>query len=223
MNQNPSSNQSSRPARPADAQPSRPSFLADKIGPLFWTVACFISLVVNVVLIVALVVMGNQLFAMKNSLTEELVGGLYGNFVLMDEAHIRTTIPVSTQVPARFDLPLETDTVVTLTEDTYIQGASVSLVTGGLAINSAPTNITLPAGTRLPVHLSLMVPVDQTIPVDLTVAVDIPLSQTELHQPFVGLQEVVRPYYLLLNHLPNSWEETLCGPAPSEFCQKVVP
>ncbi len=70
MNQNPSSNQSSRPARPAAAQPSRPAVLADKIGPVVWAGGCFISLVVNVVLIVALVVMGNQLFAMKNSLTE---------------------------------------------------------------------------------------------------------------------------------------------------------
>jgi hypothetical protein len=32
----------------------------------------------------------------------------------------------------------------------------------------------------------------------LDVPVDIPLSQTELHEPFVGLREVVEPYYCLV-------------------------
>jgi hypothetical protein len=33
---------------------------------------------------------------------------------------------------------------------------------------------------------------------ELNVDVDIPLNQTDLHEPFVGLQGVVKPYYCLL-------------------------
>lgn len=194
-----------------------------KIGPPFWTIASLLSLAVNLVLIVVVLVLAGQIFKVKAILTDQLIGGLYNNFVLMDQASIRATIPVSTRVPAKFDLPLETDTTVTLTQDTKINAATVSLTTGGLVIYNAPTDIILPAGTDLPVHLSLMVPVDQEIPVDLNVAVDIPLNQTELHQPFVGLQEVLNPYYDLLKALPGSWEEALCGPNPGKFCQGLVP
>jgi hypothetical protein len=41
----------------------------------------------------------------------------------------------------------------------------------------------------------LTVPVKTTVPVTLNVPVDIPLEQTQLHEPFVGLQGVVAPYY----------------------------
>jgi hypothetical protein len=105
----------------------------------------------------------------------------------MDDTRIQAEIPVNAEVTARFDLPLETDAVVVLTEATYINAASVSLFTGGLSINNTPTDIILPAGAQLPVHLNLVVPVDQNIPVDLTVKVDIPLSQMDLHEPFEGL------------------------------------
>jgi hypothetical protein len=173
-----------------------------------------ISLVVNLVLITVLIALVSNIFTLKPLIGDQLIGGLYDNFVLMDQAHIRTTIPVKTEVPARFDLPLETDTTVILTEDTAISGARVSLYGGVVTINSAPTDIILPAGTRLPVHLSLVVPVDQTIPVELMVNVDIPLDQTELHQPFVGLQSVVAPYQQALNQAPASWESVVCTNLP---------
>jgi hypothetical protein len=74
----------------------------------------------------------------------------------------------------------------------------ISLNSGGLSINS-PANITLPAGTNLPVHLDLTVPVSTTIPITLNVPVDIPLNQTELHEPFVGLQNVIGPFNAMLD------------------------
>jgi hypothetical protein len=88
--------------------------------------------------------------------------------------------------------------VVVLREPASINGARVTLNTGGLSINNAPADIILPAGTTLPVHLELVVPVQQTIPITLTVPVDIPLNQTELHEPFTGLQQVIAPFYWLL-------------------------
>jgi hypothetical protein len=80
-----------------------------------------------------------------------------------------------------------------------ITGALVTVNTGGLNINRARADIVLPAGTLLPINIqSLTVPVDQKVPAVLDVPVDIPLNQTDLHEPFVGLQKVVEPYYCLL-------------------------
>lgn len=217
-----------RPTANNELRPYRPSrrrrrFLhLEKIGPAFWTVTGIVSLMVNLALILALISIGSQLFTLKQMVKDQLIGGLYENFILMDQASIRTTIPVEAQVPAQFDLPLETDTVVTLTESVFIDNASVSLDTGGLHITDAVTDISLPAGTRLPVHLSLTVPVDQQIPVKLDVAVDIPLKETDLHTPFVGLQNVVSPYYALLEAAPASWQEALCGDPPGRPCRFFI-
>ncbi len=196
----------------------------EKIGPAFWTVSSLVSMTVNVILIVILFALGQQLFTLKALVQEQLLGGLYENFQLMDQAHIRTTIPVNAEVPAKFDLPLNTETTVTLTQDTTILGATIYEVKAWpLYITEAKTNIILPAGTQLPVALSLTVPVDQKIPVNLMVNVDIPLAETELHPPFVGLQEVVKPYYTLLEDLPDSWRVTICGADPQGDCPAFIP
>jgi hypothetical protein len=151
------------------------------------------------------------LFTLEKIVEDGVVGGLYYNFILMDQATISTTIEVDTTVPVQFDLPLSQETTVRLTRPTTIQGASVTLSTGGLNIVQAPTTIILPAGTELPIKLDLAVPVDTTIPITLTVPVNIPLNQSELHTPFVGLRNVVAPFYELLNSLPDSWEEFFTG------------
>ena len=190
------------------ATPKKRKFL-----PAFWTVASILSMIVNVILIIILLILGRELFTLKALVGDELLGGLYNNFVLMDEAHIKTTILVETEVPVQFTLPVVTDTTVRLTEDTRIDGARVTLSTGGLNIISAPTNIILPAGTNLPIALNITVPVDTTIPIVLEVPVDIPLTETELHEPFVGLQDVVGPYYKMLADLPNAQEIPLCKSA----------
>lgn len=194
-----------------------------KFGAAFWTFASIVSLAVNVILLGVLLGLGRQLFTLKELIQEQVLGGLYENFILMDQAHIQTTIPVTTSVQAKFDLPLNTNTVVVLTEDTTLANARVaSLTTGGLTIENAPATIVLPAGTRLPVALNLSVPVDQQIPVSLNVAVDIPLNKTDLHEPFVGLQEVVRPYYRMMGDLPDSWQELICGTDPSRLCTWLI-
>ena len=148
---------------------------------------------------------------MKKIVEDGVVGGLYYNFILMDQATISATIEVEDMVPVQFDLPLKQETTVRLTQPTSIQGASVTLSTGGLNIVKAPTNIILPAGTELPIKLDMVVPVDTTIPITLSVPINIPLNQTELHIPFVGLQNVVKPFYELLNSLPDSLGEFFTG------------
>jgi hypothetical protein len=177
-----------------------------KFGPPFWTIASAISMTVNVVLLIVVLAllinvkklnMGSAL-----GIGNDLLGGLYTNFEKMDRAHIKTTIPVTTTIPVKFDLLLNQQTNVVLSQDVTINNALVTVNTGGLNITRALTTIVLPQGTNLPIVLNLTVPVDTTVPVTLNVDVDIPLENTELHEPFAGLQEVVRPFYCMIS--PNA-------------------
>lgn len=167
----------------------------------FWSV---LSITLNVVLVIAVIILVINLFTWKK-VAEDIVGGLYYNFILMDEATIMSTVEVDTDMPVRFELPLKRETTVRLTKATEIDGARVTLRTGGLNIVNAPADIILSEGTILPVELDMVVPVNTTIPVQISVPVNIPLSETELHAPFVGLQDVVSPIYWWLDNLPNSW------------------
>jgi hypothetical protein len=184
---------------------------SDQTRPLLWNIGSWLSIAINLVLFIIVIILANQLFAIKEVVTKDVVGGLYYNFLLMDQAEISTTVQVEDLIPVQFDLPLNQNTIVVLTEATQIEGARVSLSTGGLNIVNAPADIVLPEGTELPVKLDLVVPVDTSIPVVLNVPVDIPLNETELHEPFVGLQEVVGPYYLMLAELPDSWTDVRCS------------
>lgn len=184
-----------------------PNIQRERVAPAFWTIASIFSMIVNVILVIVLLVVARQLFVLKRMVGDGLLGGLYQNFILMDQANIKTNVVVETEIPVRFSLPVKTNTSVTLTEDTRINGALVTLNTGGLNITNAPANIILPAGSLLPIALDITVPVDTTVPVTLNVPVDIPLAQTELHNPFVGLQQVVSPYYWLLQPEIKSAED----------------
>jgi hypothetical protein len=163
----------------------------------YWDVAAAFSLIVNAILVGALLVMAGQIRNLK-TMMNGLLGGLYSNFVEMDKASITTTIYVETQIPISFNLPIQQNTNVTLTSSVPIAGAWVIINSGGLSIN-APANVTLPAGTDLPIALNMNVPVQATVPISLQVPVNIPLNQTDLHAPFTGLQQTIRPLYCTFN------------------------
>ncbi len=176
-------------------------------GPPFWTIASIFSLTINLAMAVVLFLAWTNLPSLnvngvKNSVTDMgtgLLGGLYTNFEKMDRAHITRTIPVQTTIPVKFDLALNQQTNVVLSQDVTINNALVTVQTGGLNITRALATIVLPQGTNLPIVLNLTVPVDTTVPVSLNVDVDIPLNETQLHDPFVGLRNVVEPYYCMIN------------------------
>jgi hypothetical protein len=202
----PASSSFSAPASPAKSQPKQ-SY--SKVGPIFWTIASVISLLVNIGTVIALIVVVQMLGGPKATLSlaqdqaTGLLGGLYLNFVKMDAASIKTTIHVEKEIPVQFSLNVSGPTDVTLTQDVVINGALVTVNTGGLNINNARANIVLPKGTLLPISIqNLVVPVDQQVLAVLDVPVDIPLNHTELHEPFVGLQKVVEPFYCFLQ--PNT-------------------
>ncbi len=200
----PSTFSPSKPASSSPAVDSRTTRL--KLLPAFWTFASALSLAVNVVLIAVLLVLLQMLGAIRltaNDQVSSLLGGLYTNFVKMDQASIKTVIPVRKEIPVNFVLNVSGPTNVTLSESVTIDGALVTVNTGGLNINSARARIVLPAGTVLPINIqNLVVPVNQQVLAELDVQVNIPLSQTELHEPFVGLQKVVEPWYCLVE--PNA-------------------
>lgn len=201
--------------QPAPAK--KPLFEFGKTLPAFWTVASVLSLIVNLILIIVLVVLARQLFTLKAMVGEKLLGGLYENFIYMDQAHIQTNITVEDTIPINFTLPISQDTIVVLTENTPINGANVRITSGGLTINS-PANIVLPAGTNLPVHLELNVPVNTSVPIKINVPVDIPLQETELHKPFIGLQQVVAPFYNLLQPQIKTAENVEACKSLGWFC-----
>ncbi len=194
-----------KPVAPAAASPS-PVKKSSIFGPRFWTIASVISLTINGITALALLI--TVFILMRNGLSvsallnmgNNLLGGLYTNFEKMDRASIQTTVVVDTTIPVQFDLQLNQTTNVVLSQDVTINNALVTVNTGGLNITRANTTIVLPQGTTLPVVLNLTVPVDTTVPVTLNVPVDIPLSETQLHEPFTGLQDVVRPFYCIINN-----------------------
>ncbi len=214
-----------RPQTGAPASVAKPAKSGRKplLSESFKSFAIMFSFIVNLILVLILVVLGLSLFEIKRSIAGPLIGGLHDNFVAMDQAHIQTTIPVNTTIlvndtmPVVFDLPLQQNTNVILSEDTVITGASVTISGGVLQLNNAPTTILLPKGTILPVTLNLTVPVSQTIPVALTVpvnipvAVDIPLEHTDLHQPFASLRNLFAPYNDVVQELPDSWMQLFTG------------
>ena len=174
-----------------------------KFAAPFWTIASIFSMVVNIILLVALVLVLNTYKNIRienvTNIGEGLLGGLYTNFEKMDRAHIISNIPVQSEIPVKFDLLLNQQTNVVLSEDVTIRNALVTVNTGGMNITRANATIVLPAGTGLPVVLNLTVPVDTKVPVVLNVPVDIPLKDTQLHEPFAGLQEVVKPFYCMID------------------------
>ena len=171
-----------------------------RFGPAFWTITGIISLIVNTILIVILLGLFMNLRTLQIggvvNIPPSLLGGLYTNFEKMDRAHIKTDIVVNTSIPVKFDLPVNQQTTVTLSQDVRIDNARVTINTGGpINITNASTSIILPAGTSLPIYLSIVAPVDQQVPVTLNVPVDIALKDTDLHDPFTGLQQVIQPLY----------------------------
>jgi len=179
----------------------------EKLLRALWTMASVFSMILNVVLIIVLVI---AFWAYRDiqvpegvdiSMLNNLLSGLHTNFEKLDRATIQTVIPVDAQIPLDITVPVQRTTQITLSETVNIPNAQVVINTGGLNINST-ARVTLPAGTPLTVNLNFDLPVQTSIPVHLEVPVNIPMAETELHEPFVGLQEVVQPIYCFVE--PNA-------------------
>jgi hypothetical protein len=136
-------------------------------APRIWTTASIITLTFNIILAIVLIILLINVARMRASLDQmmglvpsviDLPGGLYENFEKMERANIQTNVVVEAMIPVKFDLQLNQQTNVILSQDVTITNALVTVNTGGLNISRANTTIVLPQGTTLPVNLSLTVP-----------------------------------------------------------------
>jgi hypothetical protein len=167
--------------------------------PRLWTIASIISMAINAVLVVALLIIFQQLGGLSVSrLGTGVLGGLYTNFERMDQAHIRTTIPVQTTIPLNLSIPVQTTTAITLAQSVVINNAHVKIATSTFNIDSN-ADVTLPAGTTLNVNLNFTLPVQTTVPVTLNVPVDIAVAATDLHPAITGLESTIQPLYCMVN------------------------
>lgn len=179
-----------------------------RFGKWLWRFMVIFSFIVNIVLVVVLLVLGIFIFEIKNEIAQPLVTGLHSSFVGLDEATIDRTIPVRTSIPVVLDIPLETDTVVTLVEPVPLQVDALIDLPGINAYNvNASVDLELPVGLQLPVALDLDVHVDQPLDVELDVRAVIPLADTQLHDVAENLRLLFEPLAVGLTNLPDDFGE----------------
>ena len=161
--------------------------------PAFWTIACLLSLAVNAYLLLTLSrLTGSQRAIEGTGLNAGMLGGLYNSFSQMDNAHIKTTIPLRSIIPVDATVPLQTATRITLAQDVTVDGAHVKINTDLFNID-APASVTLPAGTALDVAMDLQLPVKTDVPLAMDIPVDIAVQDTDLHPAILSAQETIRP------------------------------
>jgi len=202
----------------ADPSPEyRPAPWSSRFLPAFWTIASVLSLIVNVILFALLLIAFRMLGEVRTTTEDQvsgLLGGLYENFVRMEDATISRTIPVDANIPIDIMVPIQ-NVPIRLSQPADIRDVRVVIDMPGFHLDSPRTRVILPAGTPLVVNFDSPLPVQNTIPVHLDVPVNIPLRETQLREPFQGLQQVVRPWYCLVE--PNAFlnGQEVCSPFTS--------
>lgn len=177
--------------------------------------AIFFSFIVTFILVMVLLVAGyvmwqqlSTLVAIKDGLVCDTVTGLNSLLDDFEDAVITRTIDINETIPIKFDLPLDQNIVVQLTDNIQLnRPATFVLPAGGGQINGT-VYMELPQGTNLPIHLSTMVPVSETVPVEMAVEVSIPLRETDLGGVIAQLRELLAPMQL------ETLEETLGCSSP---------
>jgi hypothetical protein len=190
-----------------------------RFGKLIWRFMVIFSFIVNIILLLVLLALGLLIFDIKNNIADPLVGGLHGSFVGLDQATIDWTIPVRDTIPVVLTVPLETDTVVTLTNEVPLEASALINLNGSQV--RTPVSLTLPVGLQLPVHLDLDVPIDEELDVALDVRAVIPLQQTQLHDVATNLRLLFEPLAVSLSNLPGDFAEA--GAFASQIVSGTAP
>jgi len=172
----------------------------------FKNFAIIFSFVMNFIMLLVLLVAAPLILPGINAIAGPLVGGLSDSFVDMSNATISQTIPLDTEMPIGFSLPLSTTTNVIITQEVPLQEVPAEFIItgGGDGFISGQVYLSLPEGLALPVALDLTVPVSETVPVVMDVPVEIPLNETDLGTPFNTLKRLFTPLDTLIQKLPGS-------------------
>jgi hypothetical protein len=159
------------------------------------------SMTINLILIMVVVILVNQVGAIKMTLASVL-GQLDSAFEGLGAASIQDTIQINQQVPVRFDLPLNQITTVTTVAPVPISTqANFSL--GPFGNINGVVSLQLPTGTQLPVHLELTVPISNAIPVVFDQPINIPLAEKGLGPVVAKLRSALGPIIGLVGQLPE--------------------
>lgn len=198
----PSAEQSEARPSAGVGRPPTGSQASWRVLPAFWTIGGILSVVANVVLLTMVGQTPRSVLELGNAgLESRALAGVFSGLQKMDQAHIRTSIPLVTTLSLDASVPVKTSTSMTLARDVLISGAHVSLNAAGVSID-APADVTLPAGTVLDINLDLVLPMTSILPVAAEIPVDIAVQDTELHVAIQELQDSLRP--LLCAASPNS-------------------
>jgi hypothetical protein len=165
--------------------------------------AIFFSFVVTFTLVMILLLLAygawqnrSAVNAIQDGIACDTITGLNSLVADFEDAVITQTIYISESIPVLFDLPLDKNLDVRLTQDVPLnRPTSFVLPAGGGQINGT-VYLVLPQGQILPVHMSTSVKVSQTLPVQMEVPVAIPLKETELGDVIVQLKRLLEPLQL---------------------------
>ncbi len=125
--------------------------------------------------------------------TRYSLGELMTSIEGLQNAHIRTNIPINQQLPISLEVPVNQQTSVRTTAPVpMVVPAQFTLPGGGGQINGNVA-LSLPAGLELPINLNIAIPISSTIPVKLDIPVDIAIKDTELADDVTRLDGLVRP------------------------------
>lgn len=189
------------------AQQPKKRFRLGGFWSAFKNFAIVFSFIVNFVLVLVLLLAIGPIFQIKQGTVEPLLDNLDNAFAGLGQTIIRTTVQIDDRLPVIFDLPLEQETQVVLTEEVPLQAyANFSLGPFG-SINGV-VSLKLPKGMVLPVRLQMMVPVSTTVPVVMQVPVEIKLDEAGMGPAIENLRDVFRPLNKFVKSLPNSVQET---------------
>ena len=165
--------------------------------------AIFFSFVVTFTLVMILLLLAygawqnrSAVNAIQDGIACDTITGLNSLVADFEDAVITQTIYISETIPVLFDLPLDKNLDVRLTQDVQLnRPTSFVLPAGGGQINGT-VYLVLPQGQILPVHMSTSIKVSQTLPVQMEIPVAIPLKETELGDVIVQLKRLLEPLQL---------------------------
>jgi hypothetical protein len=121
------------------------------------------------------------------------LGELMTSIEGLQNAHIRTSIPIDKQLPINLEVPVNQQTAVHTTAAVpLVVPARFTFPGGGGQINGSVA-LSLPAGLELPINLNMSIPISSTVPVQFDVPVDIAMQDTELADDFNRLHTLVEP------------------------------
>ena len=212
----PQSSQTPTQPEPEQMAPQSGAESKRRVIPGLWiafkNVAILFSFLVNIVLVIVvaiLVLQADSILSVKTEIAEPLLADLDQAFAALGETAIQSTLYITDTMPVVFDLSLEQNTDVILTQPVPLNvPAQFTLPGGGGTINGS-VSLSLPQGQALPVSLGIGVPVSTTVPLIVRVPVTIELSEAGMGPAIEQLRAVFRPVTGFVQSLPGTTEELL--------------